>query len=211
MTSQAQQASVRTQVVVAAPVERAFQVFTEDFDRIKPREHNLLQVPIAETVFERRVGGTIYDRGVDGSVCRWARVLAYEPPHRIVFSWAISPRWQIETDPDTTSEVEVWFISEAPERTRLELEHRNLERHGAVWESERVAINWRASLTRRCRAARPRGGPRRTRPRSHPGRAAEHPARAAGANPAGVRQVAGLPHVYLAPTRGDNWLSVLPL
>jgi len=144
MTSQAQQTSVRAQVVVAASIEHAFRVFTEDFDRIKPREHNLLQVPIAETVFERRVGGTIYDRGVDGSVCRWARVLAYEPPHRVVFSWDINPQWQIEADVDKTSEVEVRFISEASQRTRVELEHRNLERHGAGWESERDGVGGEA-------------------------------------------------------------------
>jgi uncharacterized protein YndB with AHSA1/START domain len=128
------------QIVVAAPVERAFRVFTEQFDRIKPREHNMLGVPIAETVFEPRVGGHVYDRGVDGSECRWARVLAYEPPHRVVISWDISPRWQIETDLDRTSEVEVRFIPEAPDRTRVELEHRNLDRHGAGWESMRQGI-----------------------------------------------------------------------
>ena len=72
-----------------------------------------MAVPIAETVFEPHVGGNIYDRGVDGSECRWARVLAYEPPNRVVFSWDISPRWQIETDPDQTSEVEVRFIAES--------------------------------------------------------------------------------------------------
>ena len=121
MTSAAQQTSVRMQVVVDAPIESAFRVFTEDFDRIKPHEHNLLQVPIAETVFERRVGGYIYDRGVDGNVCRWARVLAYEPPNRVVFSWDITPQWQIETDPQKTSEVEVRFTAEAPERTRVEV------------------------------------------------------------------------------------------
>src|SRR5436190_12151559 len=53
-----------------APVERAFQVFTEDFDRIKPRDHNLLEVDIAESVFEPRAGGRVYDRGVDGSECQ---------------------------------------------------------------------------------------------------------------------------------------------
>src|SRR5262249_56836578 len=105
MTTQAQQASVRTQIVVDAPIERAFRVFTEDFDSIKPREHNMLNVAIAETVFERRVGGHIYDRGVDGSECRWARVLAYEPPTRIVFSWDISPQWQIGKNPHNTSQV----------------------------------------------------------------------------------------------------------
>ena len=93
---------MRTEIVVEAPIERAFRVFVEDFDRIKPREHNMLAVDIAETVFEPRVGGHIYDRGVDGSECRWARVLAYEPPDRIVFSWDISPHWQLETDLEKT-------------------------------------------------------------------------------------------------------------
>jgi uncharacterized protein YndB with AHSA1/START domain len=108
MTTQTQ-ASVRTQIVVDAPIARAFSVFTEQFDRIKPREHNMLDVEIAETVFEPREGGRIYDRGVDGSECPWARVLAYEPPSRVVFSWDISPQWRIETDRARTSEVEVRF------------------------------------------------------------------------------------------------------
>jgi len=96
MTTQAEQASIRTEVVVEAPIERAFGVFSEQFDKIKPREHNMLEVDIAESVFEPREGGRVYDRGVDGSECQWARVLAYEPPDRIVFTWDISPRWQIE-------------------------------------------------------------------------------------------------------------------
>jgi uncharacterized protein YndB with AHSA1/START domain len=140
MTTQAQEASVRATIVVDASIERAFSVFTEDFDRIKPREHNMLAVEIAETVFEPQVGGHIYDRGVDGSECRWARVLAFEPPERIVFSWDISPQFQIESDQSKTSEVEVRFIAEAPDRTRVELEHRNLERHGDGWEGEREAV-----------------------------------------------------------------------
>jgi uncharacterized protein YndB with AHSA1/START domain len=140
MSTQATDTSVRISIVVEAPIERAFKVFVEDFDRIKPREHNLLGVDIAETVFEPREGGNIYDRGVDGSECRWARVLAYEPPERVVFSWDISPQWQIETDHEKTSEVEVRFVAETPERTRLELEHRNLDRHGAGWESARDGV-----------------------------------------------------------------------
>jgi len=90
---------VRHSVVVEAPIARAFKVFTEDFGRFKPREHNLLAVPLAETVFEPRVGGHVYDRGVDGSECHWARVLAYEPPNRVLLSWDINPRWQIEPIP----------------------------------------------------------------------------------------------------------------
>ncbi len=83
----------------------------------------MLGVEVAETVFEPCVGGHLYDRGVDGSECRWARVLAYEPPNRVVISWDFSPHWQLETDLEKTSEVEVRFVSETPDRTRVELEH----------------------------------------------------------------------------------------
>ncbi len=140
MSTQAAETSVRTQIVVEAPIERAFSVFTEDFGSFKPAEHNMLEVEIAETVFETREGGHVYDRGVDGSECRWARVLAFEPPDRVVISWDISPQWQIETELEKTSEVEVRFISKAPDRTRVELEHRNLDRHGDGWEPERDAV-----------------------------------------------------------------------
>ena len=126
---------VRRQVVVNAPQAKAFAAFTERFGEFKPPEHNLLAAPIAETVFEPRAGGHIYDRAQDGSQCRWARVLAYEPPDRVMFSWDISPQWQIEPDPDRTSEVEVRFVPESPDRTRVELEHRHLDRHGPGWQS----------------------------------------------------------------------------
>jgi uncharacterized protein YndB with AHSA1/START domain len=129
-----QDTSVRSQIVVNAPIDRAFAVFTQKFDRIKPREHNMLGCDIAESIFEPRTGGRVYDRGVDGSECQWARILAFESPDRIVFTWDINPSWQIETDLARTSEVEVRFIAESAERTRVELEHRNLERHGDGWE-----------------------------------------------------------------------------
>ena len=113
-------AVVRVQMVVEAPIERAFSVFTERFGDFKPPEHNLLGVELAETVFEPRVGGEVYDRGVDGSVCRWARVLAYEPPDRVVISWDIDPQWQIETDFD---------------------KHGALDRHGEGWEAVREGVD----------------------------------------------------------------------
>jgi DNA-binding transcriptional ArsR family regulator/uncharacterized protein YndB with AHSA1/START domain len=160
-TQAAATTSARASIVVEAPIERAFQVFTSEFDSIKPREHNLLQVPIAETVLEPRVGGYIYDRGVDGSVCRWARMLAYEPPHRLVFSWDIGPTWQIEPNPANTSEVEVRFIAEAPERTRVEIEHRNLDRHGEGWEGVREGVasdqGWPLYLQRYAKLLAPEG------------------------------------------------------
>ncbi len=126
-------AVVRREVVVEASLDQAFAAFTERFGDFKPPEHNLLGVPIAETVFEPRVGGHIYDRGEDGSECRWARVLAYDPPERVVFSWDISPQWQLESEPENASEVEVRFVPETPQRTRVELEHRHIDRHGPGW------------------------------------------------------------------------------
>jgi uncharacterized protein YndB with AHSA1/START domain len=133
--------AVTLSIEVDAPVEEAFRSFAEDFARFKPPEHNLLGVEITETVFEARVGGQIYDRGVDGSECRFARVLAFEPPHRLVFSWDISPSWQIESDPDKTSEVEVRFSAEGPARTKVELTHSKLHHHGEGWEGLRAAVD----------------------------------------------------------------------
>jgi uncharacterized protein YndB with AHSA1/START domain len=140
MSTETTDTTVHTSIVVEAPIERAFQVFTGDFGSFKPREHNMLQAEIAETVFEPRVGGYLFDRGVDGSECRWARVLAYEPPHRVLLSWDISPHWQLETDPEKTSEWEVRFVAETPQRTRVELEHRDLDRHGEDWDGLREGV-----------------------------------------------------------------------
>jgi uncharacterized protein YndB with AHSA1/START domain len=138
--TQTESDTIRRQIVVEAPIDRAFATFTERFGDFKPPEHNLLAAPLAETVFEPRVGGAIVDRATDGSECRWARILAYDPPDRVVFSWDISPRWQIESDPAQTSEVEVRFVAETPQRTRVELEHRHLDRHGPGWEAVRDGV-----------------------------------------------------------------------
>jgi uncharacterized protein YndB with AHSA1/START domain len=140
MSMQAADTEVRASVEVKAPVERAFEVFTNDIGSWWNADHHIIEAELAEMVFEPRVGGHIYDRGVDGSECRWARVLAYEPPQRIVFSWDIDPTWRLESDPERTSEVEVRFTERGPDRTLVELEHRNIERHGDGWESVRDGV-----------------------------------------------------------------------
>ncbi|MFZ0089063.1 MAG: SRPBCC family protein [Solirubrobacteraceae bacterium] len=141
---------VHASIVVDAPIDRAFDVFTADMGSWWPESNHILQGELAEMVFEPRVGGSVYDRAVDGSVCRWARVLAYEPPDRVVFSWDITLEWAIESDPERCSEVEIQFIAETPTRTRVELAHRGLERHGDGWESMRAAVDsdggWRGGL-----------------------------------------------------------------
>jgi len=87
MTMQATDTSIRTSIVVEAPIERAFSVFTDDIGSWWDPKHHILGAELAEMVFEPREGGYVYDRGVDGSECRWARVLAYDPPKRLVISW----------------------------------------------------------------------------------------------------------------------------
>lgn len=139
-TQSAAAPAVRTATVVHAPIDRAFEVFTAGMASWWPQEHHILEAELANMRFEPRVGGRIYDIGVDGSESCWARVLAYEPPQRLVFSWDITTHWGLETDPEKTSEVEVRFIAEAPDRTRVELEHRGIERHGEGWEAMRNAV-----------------------------------------------------------------------
>ena len=140
MSTHTEVTSVRHEIVVEAPAERAFRVFTEQLDRIKPRDHNLLDAELEATVLEPRAGGRIYDRGVDGSECEWATVLAFEPPDRFVFSWNLSVSWQIEPDPSRRSEVEVSFAAEGPDRTRVAIEHRHLDRQGDGWEGMRDGV-----------------------------------------------------------------------
>jgi uncharacterized protein YndB with AHSA1/START domain len=140
MTTQATDTAVRTEVVVDAPIERAFSVFTEGIGSWWRPDHHILEGELAEMVFEPRVGGHVFDRGADGSECRWARVLAYAPPKRVVISWDINTQWQLETDHERTSEVEVRFVPEGADRTRVTLEHRNLDRHGEGWEGMRDAV-----------------------------------------------------------------------
>src|SRR5690606_37029315 len=118
MSETSDDTAVRRTITVAAPIEQAFAAFVERFGEIKPPEHNLLGAPIVTTTFEPRVGGHIVDRADDGSECRWARILAYEPPARVVFSWDISPQWQIEPDEARTSEVQVTFTPDGSDRTK---------------------------------------------------------------------------------------------
>ena len=140
MTDQHPPETLHLEIDIDGPPERAFQVFTQHFDRIKPRHHNLLAVDIAESVLEPWVDGRLYDRGIDGTLCQWGRVLAVEAPHRLVFTWEVSPQWQLEPDLLRCSEVEITFAPSDGDRTHVELTHRHLDRHGPGWESERESL-----------------------------------------------------------------------
>jgi uncharacterized protein YndB with AHSA1/START domain len=150
MNVQAPANSVHTSITVDVPIEHAFTVFTDQIGDWWNPDHHIIDAPLAGMVFEPREGGHVYDVGTDGSECRWSRVLAYEPPTRVVFSWDISLEWKLETDPARTSEVEVRFTPDGESRTRVDLEHRGLDRHGEGWERMRAAVGspggWPAGL-----------------------------------------------------------------
>jgi uncharacterized protein YndB with AHSA1/START domain len=128
---------VNREITVEAPVERAFEVFTERFDTWWPRSHKIGGADLQEAVIERRAGGRWYERDVDGSECEWGTVLAYEPPHRLVLTWQIGGDWQYHAD--EASEIEVIFTPRG-EHTHVALEHRHLERHGESAGSLRDAV-----------------------------------------------------------------------
>lgn len=124
---------VHRTVTVDAPVERAFAVFTAGFSTWWPlASHHIGAADCADVRIEGREGGRWYEVGVDGSECEWGRVLAWEPPHRLVLSWQIDGRWAYDPDPSHASEIEVRFTPREAGRTLVELWHRHIERHGAT-------------------------------------------------------------------------------
>lgn len=137
---------VRRTVTVAASQERAFRVFTEQFGTWWPKEYHIGASEMADFVLETRVGGRWYEVGVDGKECDTGRVTAYQPPDRLALAWHLDGAWRYDPDPAHASEVEVRFIAEGPQRTRVELEHRGFERHGdgaeAVWRSVNSPGGW---------------------------------------------------------------------
>jgi uncharacterized protein YndB with AHSA1/START domain len=146
VTTQVEATTVTTAIDVAAPIDHAFRVFTDGIGTWWNPSHHIIEAELAEMVFEPYAGGHIIDRGTDGSECRWARVLAYDPPHLVCFSWDIGLDWKIQPDPAKTSEIEVTFTAEGPAQTRVVLTHRNLDRHGEGWETMRDAVGQGWSL-----------------------------------------------------------------
>src|SRR2546427_8044055 len=134
-------------ITIDVPIERAFRVFTTSFDTWWPREYHIGQTDMAEAILEPREGGRWYERGVDGSECDWGRVLAWEPPHRLVVTWQINGQWQYDPDPGHASEVEVRFTADGPGQTTVELEHRllhRLARGPALYAAIRRGGRWSA-------------------------------------------------------------------
>lgn len=129
---------VRKSVVVDVDREHAFRVFTDGFDSWWFPSHSIGEADLAEAVIEPRTGGRWYERGVDGSECDWGYVIAWDPPGRVVLAWQINGQWKF--DPDLVTEVDVTFTEESPSCTRVELEHRHLDRMGEAGSQMRATF-----------------------------------------------------------------------
>jgi uncharacterized protein YndB with AHSA1/START domain len=132
--------SVRKSLGVNAPQQIAWRVFTEKMGTWWPlASYKIGKASAVDAVLEPRVGGRWYERGDDGSTCDWGRVLVWEPSTRLVLTWDIDANWQF--DPELNTEIEVRFIAESENRTRVELEHRKLDRYGARRDEMRAIFD----------------------------------------------------------------------
>ena len=132
-------APVRKSVHVGAPPDRAFKVFTAGIGRWWPKSHHIGTADLDLQVIEPKAGGRWYERGIDGSECDIGKVLVWQPPTRLVLAWQVSAAWKF--DPGLVTEVEVRFIADGPNSTRVELEHRDLERYGESADGFRATID----------------------------------------------------------------------
>jgi uncharacterized protein YndB with AHSA1/START domain len=130
---------VRQSITVRVSQAKAFSVFTDGFDTWWPRTHKIGAAELEHVVLEGRAGGRWYERDIDGSECDWGKVLVWEPPSRLVLAWQLTSEWAY--DADLMTEVEVRFVPDGPDRTRVELEHRGLDAYGDDLHQIRDSFN----------------------------------------------------------------------
>lgn len=135
------EASVKKSITVKATVEHAFAIFTEGYDTWWPRSHHIGKSPMEKAIIETRRGGRCYTKQVDGTECDWGQILEWDPPHRFVIAWQITPQWGYEPDLAKSSEVEITFTPTAEGGTRVDLEHRHFERMGPGGATMRVGVD----------------------------------------------------------------------
>ena len=124
--------TIRKQLTVEAPLDRAFRVFTASMGSWWPREHHIGKAALKDCVIEPKVNGRWYELGDDGSTCEWGKVLAWDPPRRLLLAWQLNAEFKY--DPSLVTEVEVTFTLLSPKLTQVDFEHRNLERFGEAAE-----------------------------------------------------------------------------
>ncbi len=133
-----QPAPVRRSVDVKVSQKRAFEVFTGSIGAWWPRSHHIGETELKSITIEPRVGGRWYETGEDGVDTEWGRVLVWDPYGRLVLVWQVSAAFKY--DPDLETEVELTFTPVGERETRVDLEHRNLERFGDKAEQVREQV-----------------------------------------------------------------------
>lgn len=136
----ARMASVKRTLQIKVPIEVAFRVFTQKMGSWWPASHHVGGTPFKDILIDPKAGGRWYEVNVKGEECIWGTVLAFEPPKKVVLSWHLQPDWSFSADLAKASEVALEFVAEGPEATRVEFEHRHLERHGEGWEKMREQV-----------------------------------------------------------------------
>ncbi|GIH02555.1 ATPase [Rhizocola hellebori] len=121
---------VRKSVIVHVPIAKAWAIFTDRPIEWWPESHVLVASPREEITFEPKVGGRYFERAQDGTVCQWGTMLEWDPPNRLAMTWRIDGNWQMITDDDRASEIEVSFTALSPDTTSVELAHVKLFKHG---------------------------------------------------------------------------------
>jgi uncharacterized protein YndB with AHSA1/START domain len=141
MTETTTLAPVHKTIAVKASPERAFEIFTADFDSWWPRSHHIGKAPMKRAIIEQKAGGRCYSEQTDGTDCDWGSVLVWDPPARVVIAWQINTDWTFQPDVAKSSEVEIRFTAQPGGMTRVDLEHRLLDRHGAAAGTMRTTID----------------------------------------------------------------------
>ena len=143
---------VKRSIVVNAPIEHAFKIFTERLDLWWPKEHHIGKADLETAIMEPKAGGRFYEKGVDGSECEWGKVLAFTPPSHLTLSWQLDPTWSYDPNPEHASQVDVSFVDLGNGKTQVELTHSKFERHGNGWEKIRDGVGgedgWNGILKR---------------------------------------------------------------
>jgi uncharacterized protein YndB with AHSA1/START domain len=148
--------TVRKTLTVKASAAVAWRVFTAKIGTWWPlADYTIGSSRAVDAVIEPRVGGRWYERGEDGSTCDWGTVLAWEPPSRLVLTWDIGADWKY--DPNLGTEIEIRFTAEGDRQTRVDLEHRRLDRYGVHRDRMRAVFDkegdWGRLLARMAEAA----------------------------------------------------------
>lgn len=142
---------VRVEMIVKASVEKTFKTFTERCHEWWPMNYKLSKAERKDILVEPYEGGRWYETGTDGSECLWGKVLTWDPPHHVAFSWQIKPDFTPESDPEKASRVEIRFRENGPASTTITLVHSEFERHGEGWEAMRDSVanegGWQEILT----------------------------------------------------------------